>query len=260
MPNRLIKESICTSEDLDCLSPMAEILFYRLIVNADDYGCFHGNESIVKSKCFPLKSDDIKCDQMKSWLDELDTVGLITRYIGTDGRRYIKLTKWEKHQQVRAKKRKFPEPETVCEHPISNDINSEQMKSDDSKCPRNPIQSNPESNPYPNTNDANTRKQIQTPMKDSFDEFWDTYPKKTGDIRLTYQEYLFAIEETKPEVLLEALKKQVEAADEDDLKYFHSADKWLRNREWKKPVTASKKKNARRPFEPTQFDDQGGLK
>ena len=254
MPNRILKESICTSEDLESLSPMAEILFYRLIVNADDYGCYYGNESIVKSNCFPLKSDDIKCDQMKSWLDELDQADLITRYIGKDGRRYIKLTKWEKHQQVRAKKRKFPEPEEVCNQMISNDINSNPMKSDDSKCPRNPIQSNPESNPNTNPNIENIRKQTATPLKDAFEQFWDEYPKKSGDIRVTYQEYLFATEDVKPEELLDALRKQVAAADEDELKYFHSADKWLRNREWKKPVTASKKKPERK-FEQTDFEN-----
>ena len=36
MPNRVIKESICTSEQIDALTPFEEITFYRLIVNADD--------------------------------------------------------------------------------------------------------------------------------------------------------------------------------------------------------------------------------
>ena len=38
MPNRIIKESICTSENIDQLSPFCETVFYRLIVNVDDYG------------------------------------------------------------------------------------------------------------------------------------------------------------------------------------------------------------------------------
>lgn len=132
MPNRLIKESICTSEDLDKLSPMAEILFYRLIVKADDYGAYYGNVSIIKSNCFPLKSDDITCDQVKEWLCELVSAGLVDTY-KAEGRDYIQFHKWKNHQQIRAKKRKFPEP----------DNSGNQLKSDDSKCPRNPIQSNP---------------------------------------------------------------------------------------------------------------------
>lgn len=132
MPNRIIKESICTSEDLDKLSPMAEILFYRLIVKADDYGAYYGNESIVKSTCFPLKSDEIKCDQVKSWIMELASAGLIYVYEAEDGRKYIQFVKWSKHQQVRAKKSKFPQFGSSCN----------QLIADVSKCPRNPIQSN----------------------------------------------------------------------------------------------------------------------
>ena len=244
MPNRIIKESVCTSEDVASLSPMAEILFYHLIVNVDDYGCYYGNESIVKSNCFPLKSDDIKCDQVKSWLDELDSVGLIRKYIGPDGRKYLQFTKWEKHQQIRAKKRKFPEPPPICEHPISDDSNCDQMKSDDSKCPRNPIQSNP--NPIRNPNTKTTHA-----MDPDFEKFWDAYPKKTGDIRQACQEYLFALDEATPEQLLTALQSQVEAISEKDLQYFPSADKWLRNRSWR---NLPKGKKPPRTFVKTEFD------
>lgn len=119
MPNRILKESICTSEDLNRLSSSAEILFYRLIVKADDYGTFHGNPAIVKNICFPLKSDDIKLKQVESWLSELVSAGLIYLYKAEDGRQYLQFAKWEKHQQVRAKKPKFPTYDCNCE-PLSS--------------------------------------------------------------------------------------------------------------------------------------------
>ena len=251
MPNRILKESICTSEDLNSLDPMAEILFYRLMVNVDDYGCFYGNESIIKSNCFPLKSDDIKCEQVDSWLDELDANGLIIRYFGEDGRKYIKLRKWDKHQQIRAKKRKFPEPPPVCEHLISDDINCNQEQAEDSKCPRNPIQSNP--NPIRNPN-PNPKPKAPTLQDDGFEKFWDAYPKKSGDIRQAYQEYVFALDSVSQEELLKAIQDQTAATEEDELKYFPSADKWLRNRSWRtRPKTAGKK-TQQRTFTPTQFD------
>ena len=250
MPNRIIKESVCTSEDVASLSPMAEILFYHLIVNVDDYGCYYGNESIVKSNCFPLKSDDIKCDQVKSWLDELDAAGLIRKYVGPDGRKYIQFTKWEKHQQIRAKKRKFPEPPPICEHPISDDSNCNQMKSDDSKCPRNPIQSNP--NPIRNPNPKTPHGiSLHTAYDQDFEKFWDIYPKKTGDIRQAYQEYLIAVDDVDPGKLLTAIQNQVAASSDEDLQYFPSADKWLRNRSWLKPA---KGKKPPRTFTPTEFN------
>jgi hypothetical protein len=120
MPNRIIKESICTSENINNLSPGAEILFYRLIVKADDFGCYYGNSKIIKGTCYPLKSDVIKDKQMLEWVNELIKANLIFAYIADDGKQYIKLTKWEKHQQKRANKPKYPLPK-------SSDINCNQV-------------------------------------------------------------------------------------------------------------------------------------
>lgn len=214
MPNRLIKESICASEDLNKLSPMAENLFYRLMVNVDDYGAYYGNPSIVKSNCFPLKSDDIKSDQVDSWLNELEKAGLIFRYTA-NGRQYVQFVKWEKHQQIRAKKRKFPAHDSTCN----------QMISDDSKCPRNPIQSNP------NTKQSETKQcECEDDEDDGFDAFWEAYPSKAGDIRQAYFEYLGVLKQgVAPETLLEAVKWQSEVK---EARYMGSAEKWLRNKGW----------------------------
>jgi hypothetical protein len=76
---------------------------------------------IVKSSCYPLKSDVIKDKQMISWMNELIKSNLIFIYIADDGKQYLKLTKWEKHQQRRANTPKFPLPK-------SSDINGNQLQ------------------------------------------------------------------------------------------------------------------------------------
>ena len=38
MPNRILKDSICTSPNIDTLSREAEVFFYRLLVQCDDHG------------------------------------------------------------------------------------------------------------------------------------------------------------------------------------------------------------------------------
>ena len=133
MPNRIIKESICTSENIAALSMGAEVLFYHLIVKADDYGVYFGNEQIIRSTCYPLKTDEIKLKQVESWLNELVSAGLVNAYIAEDGKKYIQFAKWAKHQQIRAKRSKYPIMDDSCN----------QLIADDCKCPRNPIQSNP---------------------------------------------------------------------------------------------------------------------
>lgn len=143
MPNRILKESICTSDEIDALNSDTECFFYRLIVNCDDFGLLDARPSILKSKCYPLKSIDINCIQMM--LASLVQVGLIEVY-EVSGKRYLHVKKWESHQQIRAKRAKYPLPNDGIE------ITCNQLISDDSNCTRNPIQSNPiqsESNPNP---------------------------------------------------------------------------------------------------------------
>jgi len=134
MPNRLLKESICESEEIDRLTWFQEVLFYRLIVKCDDYGILDARPKILKAKLFPLK--DVAESHLTSALNALSTAGLVRLY-ESEGRPYLQLVTWHVHQQIRAKKSKYPTPDINCNQMISNDI----------KCPRNPIQS--ESNPNP---------------------------------------------------------------------------------------------------------------
>lgn len=138
MPNRIIKESICTSENIDQLSPWAEIAFYRLMVNCDDYGRMDARIKILKSRLFPLK--DVSESDLTSWLNEMSEADLIQIY-HVDGKPYLQMKTWERHQQVRNHKSKYPSPDSNCNQLQSIEINCNQLKSNDSKCPRNPIQS-----------------------------------------------------------------------------------------------------------------------
>jgi len=149
MPNRIIKESICTSADIDELSSAAELLFYRLIVNADDYGLFDGRMMILASKCYPLKSIDINVIQAA--FNELVTSGIVIAYT-VDSKPYGKLKNWSKHQQIRAQRAKFPQPDSesaiICNQLISdapgiqsNPIQSESISTSPAKLPTCPTQS-----------------------------------------------------------------------------------------------------------------------
>lgn len=112
MPNRIIKESICTSSEIYQLKPEEEIFFYRLLVTCDDYGRAEARPSVLRSRCFPLKIDQINDHDIINWLRALICNHLIAIYI-TDGKPYVQVKTWEKHQQVRAKRSKYPSPGTV---------------------------------------------------------------------------------------------------------------------------------------------------
>lgn len=107
MPNRIIKESICTSDTIDQLSWFEEVFFYRLLVNCDDYGRFDARTAILKARLFPLRSVTEK--QISDALYKLSTVGIVALY-EYDGRPYLQLVTWDKHQQIRSRKAKYPLP------------------------------------------------------------------------------------------------------------------------------------------------------
>jgi hypothetical protein len=157
MPNRILKESICTSENVDRLSAFQETVFYRLIVTCDDYGRMDARPKLLASKLFPLK--DIRSNQIEDALRALTSAELVTLY-EVDGKPFLQMKTWDRHQQVRAKKSKYPAPESGKQ---TSDINCNQMISDASKCPRNPIQS--ESNPNPNPN-PNAKTRFAPPTRD----------------------------------------------------------------------------------------------
>ena len=109
MPNRIIRESICTSDSVDKLSWFEEVLFYRLIVNCDDFGRFDGRAAVVKNRLFPLK-ENLTLKTVENALHGLASAGLIALYV-FEGKRFLYLPTWSKYQTQRAKVSKFPSPD-----------------------------------------------------------------------------------------------------------------------------------------------------
>ncbi len=138
MPNRIIKESICTSESVDGLSWFEEVFFYRLIVNCDDYGRFDARPAVLKARLFPLK-ERVTIKDVSGALTKLADMGIVRLY-ECDSKPYLYLPTWEVHQTIRAKRSRYPDP------PDTHENICVQMQADVPV-----IQSNPNPNPNPNT-------------------------------------------------------------------------------------------------------------
>lgn len=206
MPNRIIKESIATSESLAGVSAEAERLFWRLVVKADDFGLYYGNPKILASMCFPLNPPKEKI--LGGWLKELIQAGMVGLYMD-DGKRYLKLLSWSKHQQTRAKKSKFPIPQefdSTCLQSIGNQMLANV-----------PVNVNGNGN-------ENDKRETKTGTKSSpngakeippaFDRFWAAYPRKTNK-----QDALKAWKQLSPN---DALVDQILAG----------LDRWKRCEQW----------------------------
>ena len=108
MSNRILKQSICTSESIDQLDWFEEVFYYRLIVNVDDYGVFDARPKILKASLFPLR--EVKLSQVEKAIASLSSKGLIHLYT-VEGRPFLNLPSWAEHQRVRNSKHKFPTPD-----------------------------------------------------------------------------------------------------------------------------------------------------
>lgn len=118
MPNRMLKESIKTSTEIDKLSWFEECVFYRLVVTVDDYGCYDGRVIVLRNELFPTK-DCITRKNVEDAIEKLESVNLLVRY-EADGKPYIYLPTFGDHQRLRNKHRKYPAPDLSDKRP-SND-------------------------------------------------------------------------------------------------------------------------------------------
>jgi hypothetical protein len=90
---------------MDTLSPGAEVFFTRLIMKADDFGCYYGNPKLLKSHLFPLK--EYKDSEVLKWRNECQKSGVIKLYIA-DEKEYIHILNFG--QRLRSMSSKFPLP------------------------------------------------------------------------------------------------------------------------------------------------------
>lgn len=274
MPNRILKESICTSESLSQLSWFEQVFFDHLIVNCDDYGRMDARPAILKAKLFPLNA--VTFQEIESGLQSLVNVGCVLLY-ESDGKPFLCLPSWSKHQSVRAKKSKYPAPENINS---TDDGTCKHLQADESKCPRNPIHSysysGTESNPVENeihpivpqgTGDAEEIQNNQSDLEqqsesltvemaqgageekpvdhsmtsvqqERFKEFWRCYPRKVGKGAAEK-----AWDKIKPNKallpqILSALDQQKEREQwqRDNGRYIPNPATWLNQKRWEDDI------------------------
>ena len=108
MPNRIIKESLCSSEKIASLSDFEFRLWVGLITQADDAGRGDARPAIIKGRVFPFR-ERLSIKDIDAALQVLAAKGCVALYT-VDGKPYFLFPGWVKHQRVRDCKPKFPEP------------------------------------------------------------------------------------------------------------------------------------------------------
>ncbi|SFC59156.1 hypothetical protein [Streptomyces aidingensis] len=96
---RTVKPDMFISETLAGVSITAERTFVGLLTEADDHGRYLDNAAIIAGRLWPLRVEHTSV-HVEDDLHQLAIAGLICRYTGCDGRRYLHIVTWAKHQKI----------------------------------------------------------------------------------------------------------------------------------------------------------------
>jgi hypothetical protein len=113
MPNRILRDWT-DSDKVNVLSVYAERFFTRLIMKADDYGCFFADTRLLKAHMFPLLLDNIREADLLRWMTECQKAGLIVLY-EISGKKYLQIMDFR--QRLDKARAKYPLPPDSTDFP-----------------------------------------------------------------------------------------------------------------------------------------------
>lgn len=123
MPNRIIREGILSSEKIALLDWAEEVFYRRLQSIVDDYGRYEANPQLLRSKCYPMQTDDVKQSNITAWLSACVKAGLIVVY-EVGGKAYLEIVNFG--QQLRSKS-KYPDPSLITDSKCLQVIGNEHL-------------------------------------------------------------------------------------------------------------------------------------
>ncbi|MGA4540903.1 hypothetical protein ACPA54_12990 [Uniformispora flossi] len=96
---RTIKPELFTSEDLASVALTAERTFVGLLTQADDRGRFRDHPAVIAGLLWVLRPEHTALG-VEDDLGQLAAAGVICRYTGCDGKPYLHITGWDRHQKI----------------------------------------------------------------------------------------------------------------------------------------------------------------
>jgi len=120
MPNRILRDGILASEKVAGLGWAAEVFYRRLMSIADDYGRYEAGHQLLRARCYPLQTDDVKPVDIARWLVACQSAGLLVMYV-VDGKRYLEIVRFQQQQRSASKCPAPPAVDSKCSQPIANE-------------------------------------------------------------------------------------------------------------------------------------------
>lgn len=114
MPNRILRDWT-DSEKVNELNAQEERFFTRLIMKADDFGCYYAHTSLLKANLFPLLLNEVREADISRWMAACQKAGLIVLY-EFNSKKYLQILDFK--QRLDKARAKFPLP--ASGNPISS--------------------------------------------------------------------------------------------------------------------------------------------
>jgi hypothetical protein len=109
--SRVIHPRILEGPHVDALGIAGAYFWLGLILNADDDGRLRDNPITLRSCINPYGKREVTARSIQMWITWMQDHGMITRYIGADGGKYMQISNWSKYQKVSHKTAsKIPPP------------------------------------------------------------------------------------------------------------------------------------------------------
>lgn len=96
---RTVKPEAFSSESLAAVSLSAERTFFGLLTQADDQGRFRDQAAVIAGQLWSLRREHGP-EAVEDDLIQLNDAGLICRYEGADGKRYLHIVTFAQHQKI----------------------------------------------------------------------------------------------------------------------------------------------------------------
>jgi uncharacterized protein YlbG (UPF0298 family) len=196
---RNIKPAFFLNTDLSEIPALGRLAFIGLWTLADYKGCIECNFKKIKAQVLPY--DECNLEDLLNNLEQFRFI----RYYFVQGKRYIKIENFERHQNPHKNEREAGSdiPDITEKDNEIIDLTQDGTKTDLIGSARaDSLLLIPDS-PIPITKQTRTSS-----LDDGFEEFWNIYPKKTGKDKA-----LPAWKKKKPKVddVLKALAWQIES-------------------------------------------------
>lgn len=235
MPNRIIKESISKSEKISQLTDFQFRLWIHLMIYVDDFGRGDARPAVIRGTCFPFR-ERLANKDIEKGIADLAAAGCVSLYT-VDGKPYLQFLNWDKHQRVRQKVSKCPEPEEKPTSPQYAATCGELPQPAAGCCnmPQHAARIQNTESRIQNTESESRRDNA----REDFDRFWSAYPRKAGNKQKTFD--IFRKIDVPVDTLLEAIEVQKQSAQwtKDNGQFIPYPATWLNGRRWEDQIPVS---------------------